>query len=459
MELVKKNIVSVICGVVAILAIVASFFPLGGYVEELQKSLDASKASHSSLESLRTKQRNLPILKLEETTPQPLGMFPSKDVIEKARAVTKQVEEQSILMRDKAVAMNARKPLVPGSLPNPQPRDLLNFRDQYTPLVSIPMTPQQQPSGEPPQLLQRFKGGVLPQQFVIETERMRRRQEIMDTKVVKDARGVTINQLELNDLLAQVDAEVPQQMRRAVAEKSMFYVEVTPQSGIGPTIDVAPNVVGNQRPTDIAVWWAQVMLWVQTDVLSAIQEANQAPLANGQKPKNLMEAPVKRVARIQIPTMNVFVTAPGQAPAAVDPAAAADAALTKVVTASPTGRVSNGMFDVVHFQIVADIEVDKIPHVIRTISHNRLMTVFHVDAKHIDAAAAQLAGYYYNTPENYKPVAQVTMNCEALLLRNWTVPLMPKPIRTLLQIPDPAPATPAAPVDPAAAPAAASAAP
>jgi hypothetical protein len=89
------------------------------------------------------------------------------------------------------------------------------------------------------------------------------------------------------------------------------------------------------------------------------------------------------------------------------------------------------------------------------------MTVFHVDAKHIDAAAAQLAGYYYNTPENYKPVAQVTMNCEALLLRNWTVPLMPKPIRTLLQIPDPAPATPAAPADPAAAPApaAASAAP
>jgi hypothetical protein len=103
------------------------------------------------------------------------------------------------------------------------------------------------------------------------------------------------------------------------------------------------------------------------------------------------------------------------------------------------------MYDVVHFQIHADVEVDKIPQVIRTIAHNRLMSVYHVDAKAIDATAAQLNGYYYGT----KPVATVTMHCEALLLRNWTAPLMPKPIRTILQIPDP----PAPGAAPAAAPA------
>jgi len=197
------------------------------------------------------------------------------------------------------------------------------------------------------------------------------------------------------------------------------------------------------------------------------------PLANGQKPKNLMEAPIKRLLRIQIPTMNIFVTAAGQAPAAADPNAAADAALPKIVQASPTGRVSNGMYDVVHFQVIADVEVDKIPQVIRTFSHNRLMSVYHVDVKHIDAAAAQLAGYYYQAtpppaptdgsqpaaapaPQPYQPCAQVTMHCEMLLLRNWTVPLMPKGIRLLLAIPDaPAPgAAPAAP-DAAAAPQAA----
>jgi hypothetical protein len=180
---------------------------------------------------------------------------------------------------------------------------------------------------------------------------------------------------------------------------------------------------------------------VQRDALAAMQEVNTTKLENGKPPANLIEAPVKRVQRINVPmTQNMFVAAAGQAPAAADPTAAADAALPKVVQASPTGRVSNGMYDVVHFQIHADVEVDKIPQVIRTIAHNRLMSVYHVDAKAVDATAAELNGYYYGP----KPVATVTFHCEALLLRNWTAPLMPKVIRTILQIPD-APAPGAAP--------------
>jgi hypothetical protein len=108
------------------------------------------------------------------------------------------------------------------------------------------------------------------------------------------------------------------------------------------------------------------------------------------------------------------------------------------------------MFDVVHFRIDADIEVDKVPLFIRTLSHNRLMSVVRVELKSIDQAQAQLAGYYYGN----KPVAQATFDCEALLLRSWTIPLMPKLIRTQLGIPDPP-----APAAPGAAPAATPAAP
>jgi hypothetical protein len=91
------------------------------------------------------------------------------------------------------------------------------------------------------------------------------------------------------------------------------------------------------------------------------------------------------------------------------------------------------MYDVVHFQIHADVEVAKIPLLLRTISHNRLMSVYQVDAKAVDAMAAQLNGYYYGND----PVAAVTLHCEALLLRNWTVPLMPRIIKAQLQIPEP----------------------
>lgn len=436
MDLVKKNIVSVICGVVAIIAIVAAFFPLGGYVEDLQASLDKSKSTYSTVENLRTKQRNLPILKLEETTPQPLGMFPSKDVIEKAAKVVKEVEAQSIRMRDAAVGMNKRAALVPAVFPNPTAPYDIHFRNQYTALVKPPMQ-QQQPTGAAPRLLKEFGGGVLPSPQAIQIEQQRRQREINETKVLRDRNGAVINQQEITDLLAQVTTEVPREMRQAVANNSLFYVEVTPQNG-GPTLDMAPGIDGSARPTPASIWWAQVMLWIQRDVLSAIKEVNTAPLASGEKPKNLIEAPVKRLARIALPNITpqqgLFITAAGQAPPAGDTAAAADAALPKVVQASPTGRVSNGMYDVVHFQIIADVEVDKIPQLIRTISHNRLMSVYHVDAKSVDAAAAQLNGYFYGD----KPVAQVTLHCEALLLRHWTVPLMPPVIKTLLQIPDPA---------------------
>ncbi|HEV2293471.1 MAG TPA: hypothetical protein VGR35_06415 [Tepidisphaeraceae bacterium] len=442
MDLIKKNIVSVICGIVAIIAIVASFFPLGSYVEDLQASLDKSKAAYTAVDTLRTKERNLPILKLEETTPQPLGMFPSKDVIEKAAKVVKEVEMQSVRMRNAAVAMNKRDVLVKGVLPNPAPPYDIRFRERYVPLVKPPMVGTQV-TGEPPRLLKEFGGGVLPQPAMIDAEKLRRSNEIMNTKVMKDQRGQVINQPEITQLLAEAATQVPQQMRQAVAEKSLFYVEVTAQNG-GPTLDMAPLIDTGGRPPPAAIWWAQVMLWIQTDVLAAIKEVNTTKLESGQPPKNLIEAPVKRLARIQIPHENMFVTAAGQAPPAGDPAAAADAALPKVVQASPTGRVSNGMYDVVHFQIHADIEVEKIPLVIRTIAHNRLMSVYHVEAKAVDATAAQLNGYYYGD----KPVAQVTMYCEALLLRHWTVPLMPQPIKLQLQIPDPA-APGAAPAEPA----------
>ena len=121
--------------------------------------------------------------------------------------------------------------------------------------------------------------------------------------------------------------------------------------------------------------------------------------------------------------------------------AAADQPITKTITASPTGRVSNGMYDVVQFRMDLVVEVDQIPAVIRAISHNRLMSAFQVEIKAIDAEQALNAGYYYGE----KPVADVSLSCEALLLRHWTVPLMPVVIKRQLGVPEAAPATPATP--------------
>ena len=44
MDIIKKNLISIIFGVIAIVAIVASFYPLGGFFTDLQSSMTAREA-------------------------------------------------------------------------------------------------------------------------------------------------------------------------------------------------------------------------------------------------------------------------------------------------------------------------------------------------------------------------------------------------------------------------------
>ena len=65
MDIVKKNILSIACGVVAIAAIIAWFWPVGGMFATLQGDLDGRAKTYTDVETLRTAQRKLPSLVLE----------------------------------------------------------------------------------------------------------------------------------------------------------------------------------------------------------------------------------------------------------------------------------------------------------------------------------------------------------------------------------------------------------
>ena len=62
MELVKKNWISVVFGVIALLAIVASFYPLNKMIEDLKSKATANAAAAETLQGLRTKERFQPTL-------------------------------------------------------------------------------------------------------------------------------------------------------------------------------------------------------------------------------------------------------------------------------------------------------------------------------------------------------------------------------------------------------------
>jgi hypothetical protein len=104
--------------------------------------------------------------------------------------------------------------------------------------------------------------------------------------------------------------------------------------------------------------------------------------------------------------------------------------LPKVPTASPTARVSNPLFDVVHFTMSLDVEAEKIPLFLRTLSKNRFITAYQVDLKVVDGAERSALGLRYGD----KPVVTLNLQCEELFFRQWLTPLMPQNIKKQLNI-------------------------
>jgi hypothetical protein len=141
-----------------------------------------------------------------------------------------------------------------------------------------------------------------------------------------------------------------------------------------------------------------------------------------------MDAPVKRLLKIVVQPTFIMGSAT-DAPAA-DP----NAALPKVITASPTGRVSNGLFDVIHFQMLVDVEAENVPLFLRTLAKNRFITAYQVDMKILDNAQKSAEGFRYGN----RPVAALNVQCEILFFREWLSKYMPPLVKKQLNIQPPA---------------------
>ena len=117
MELVKKNIVSIVCGVVALLAVVASFFPLGGFFEDLSAKVKESESQYGQIKTLAGQTFTKPLVDPNKTEAPPLEVFPTPPVIEAGKKAVETMATKSAAMLEAATKMNKREPLVRDALP------------------------------------------------------------------------------------------------------------------------------------------------------------------------------------------------------------------------------------------------------------------------------------------------------------------------------------------------------
>jgi hypothetical protein len=265
-------------------------------------------------------------------------------------------------------------------------------------------------------------------------------------KLVFTSQNQPANGPQVQAEIAEATRKLPMEMRDRIAANSKVYVNQGTFE-FNPRINVSVGGAAGMAPDTLEIYSAQLSYWIQSDVVQAIKEIN----ANA---KNVQDAPVKHLVRIRTKPYGqaapYFITQPD-----LTAAAPADAAMPKVPQVSLTGRVSNQLYDVFHFEVEADVEADKLPDFLRGLSKNRFITPLFVDVKAKDNAQALAEGHVYGN----KPVLNVRAECEILYLRAWNQALMPAALKTKLGIAteapagtDPATAQPAAGIDPAAVP-------
>jgi hypothetical protein len=187
-------------------------------------------------------------------------------------------------------------------------------------------------------------------------------------------------------------------MAVARAHKCKVYLEAGAIKQPAIYINFA-NATSSLAASDI--WTAQMFLWVDEDVASAVALANA-------RATDVTNSPIKQILDVTIKDPP-YVTS-GDPTAGKD-----DAALTSVPDLTPSGRVSNGMYDVVQCSITLDVEADRVPEVLDSLQAGQFFTILSMQAQSIDSTDMAVQRFVYGK----SPVVRLTLVCEDLFMHAW----------------------------------------
>lgn len=422
MEIVKKNVVSIVCGVIALLAVASFFYPTPAIQASAQKSLDQQAETYKQLTSLQGKTRHWPnVTQDPNATPQELKGFPGPKVIESGMAQVKQVQDQSLALKDRAIKMNVHQLLVPDSLPNPP--NAFDFRNAYDKRYQFDEKATQ---GS----FQKMLNSVTPPTAEEISREEQRREAKIKADAPHDAENKPFDEAQVNQQIEDMKSKIEGQMRQDAALQHKLYMapEALPKH---PSLAGEAGAIKAPEPED--VWYAQMGLWIQEDVIKSIAALNA-------QSNDVEHSPVKQIVMIMAapPDKSMYALSTTAAAGAESSGGNAspiptnsDAdALPKDYTSSPTGRVCNGVFDVVHFKVVLNVQAADIDRVISELERDKFLTVYQASVQAINSVAKRQEGYYFGS----RPVVTLSLDCEELFMRDWTKKLMPQTVKQYLNV-------------------------
>jgi hypothetical protein len=437
---IKKNLLSLICGTIAVLAIALIFYPIGGMLSELQSKVDERTGLYDQLKGF-LKPRKLPISDPTAADPGDLPGMPNKPTITAGQAAVDKFKAASDQMINLIVSLNQKghTPLAPGVLPKlASQSSYFTFAEVYKLVLSTDPAVHgvsANPSIAADPKLQTvhalnlqndvLNGAYPPLQAQIDNASLALWKDEYEPQIIT-VNGKPVNQEELATKWTAEKLKLPKKMKGQVATSHKIYVEPTAFT-VSP--DIQPNVVSDLDK----IWNAQMQLWVQQDLAAGIADANA-------KSSNILDAVVKRLLVMQMPipgtTMYVCPPASAAAPGGggsggtgnVPATADEKAPIPAIYSVSPTGRYSNGMYDVVTFRLVVDVDASKVNAFIQTLQQNRLITITNENAYALDSEFEAQKGYLYGP----NSCVRLVLDGEELFMWKWTHDLMPDTVQIML---------------------------
>ncbi|HEX8323867.1 MAG TPA: hypothetical protein VF595_08120 [Tepidisphaeraceae bacterium] len=447
MDIVKKNLVSIICGVIALLCVVLIFYPLGGMYTDIATQLRKSTEIGSGLEKVANEQRTWPTLSSKDEDRQPLRRFPTEPVYEAGRKITEGWAKTTSDFVDAAVRIQqeALQPLVPNALPGGTGQQSIAYRfmDAYRKVMGAMMAAPASgggagagtangglaagpgnaaTSGPPAPVLNSPLVGRLPP---TEPE-IKARGDVEEANIKRDLpiiiNGQVSNLAQVNAAIVRQRGVVGDQLRAEVAKLSMVYLDPA------TTFVAHDKIVGNTAPAANDIFIAQVGLWLQQEICRAIYDINRPAVEKFKQ--GVIEAPIKRLISIRFalpyspPPAVAAAVAPVPAPAAPAGPVVPPLPTAKVpvdFARNPLGQTTNDLYDVLPFNMTIVCEAASLPDVLAGLGRNRYLSVRSVDVQTVDSAVAHMQGFIYGS----RPVVQVHLRAQYLLLRRFIGPLMP----------------------------------
>ncbi len=432
---VKKNLIAVICAVIAVIVLPTSIVLSSGWTSKVRE--EAKKRASDELTKVNSNKVSyaLPAV-LPGVSATALSAEPNAKVTEYLKGKREQLLKEAGAISSKAEAINKRSPLIEGFFPRSKSPE--EQQSKGLEFADIIVGGKGRPSAYK-KLFDAVKAGEPPEAARVAVQ-LRDAREREEDRIKAGQKDRVLTPSENEEILKRLVDQRLTEYRKRASEISFYGSpeQLLPAEEFLRQVPALP-------PTPFQAFKWQWDLWLIEDILAAISKANGVD----QGRIGVDGSVVKRVSYISVKDQvggKLTGTeaggpasggrddrgAPGGPPQA--PAGDPKALVPPNFGASITGRYnlsSNQVYSVRSPRVELVVSAARLPELFNAFASVNFMTIdgdFSLSA--VDPWKDLEEGYYYGE----EPVVKISFRVESIYLRSWLAPIMPEQARRVLNV-------------------------